>query len=162
TRDPAKWGCLRVISNGIGSRGIRIKFPSKSSVSPNIYVKFNGKTYTHVGTSPNLASARVVGDGFSNNSVLGKRGGVGVGGEGVGRKREREMAAAVTALGDGFVRMERMKMEMAREVEAMRMEMESKRTEMILDSQQRIVEVFAKAFLEKRNKKTKRMSSPEA
>ncbi|PSS11856.1 Trihelix transcription factor [Actinidia chinensis var. chinensis] len=154
------------MSNGIGSRnGVRIKFSGKSSVPPKMYSKFDGKPYTHVGASPNLASARVVGDGFSKNSVLGKRRG-GDGGEGVGRKREgepvAEMVAAVKALGDGIVRMERMKMDMAREVEAMRMEMEMKRTEMILDSQQRIVEAFAKAFSEKRNKKAKRMSSPEA
>ncbi len=80
-------------------------------------------------------------------------------------KRERdpvtEMVSAIKVLGDGFVRMEQMKMEMAREIEAMRMEMEMKRTEMILESQQRIVEAFAKAFSEKsKKKKAKRMPSP--
>ena len=53
-----------------------------------------------------------------------------------------------------------MKMEMAREIETMRMEMEMKRTEMILESQQRIVEAFAKAISEKK-KKAKTVSSPQ-
>ena len=75
-----------------------------------------------------------------------------------GAKREREsdavaeMVGAIKVLRDGFVRMEQMKMEMAREIESMRMEMEMKRTEMILDSQQRIVEAFARAVSQKRSK----------
>ncbi|CAJ1825216.1 unnamed protein product [Sphenostylis stenocarpa] len=75
-----------------------------------------------------------------------------------GAKREREsdavaeMVSAIKVLRDGFVRMEQMKMEMAREIESMRMEMEMKRTEMILDSQQRIVEAFARAVSQKRSK----------
>uniref|UniRef100_A0A0R0FEQ4 Uncharacterized protein n=1 Tax=Glycine max TaxID=3847 RepID=A0A0R0FEQ4_SOYBN len=77
-------------------------------------------------------------------------------GGGVKRERERdavaEMVEAIKVLRDGFVRMEQMKMEMAREIESMRMEMEMKRTEMILDSQQRIVEAFAMAVSQKRSK----------
>ena len=46
------------------------------------------------------------------------------------------------------------------EIETMRMEMEMKRTEMILESQQRIVEAFAKAISEKK-KKAKTVSSPQ-
>lgn len=42
------------------------------------------------------------------------------------------------------------------------MEMEMKRTEMILESQQQLVEAFGKAFSEKRNKKVKRMPTPES
>ncbi|TKY54076.1 Trihelix transcription factor ASIL2 [Spatholobus suberectus] len=81
-----------------------------------------------------------------------------------GKKRERdpmgEVVSAIKVLGDGFVRMEQMKMEMAREIEAMRMEMEMKRTEMILESQQRIVEAFAKAVSDKK-KKAKTVLSPQ-
>ena len=80
------------------------------------------------------------------------------------RERERdamtEMVSAIKVLRDGFVRMEQMKMEMAREIETMRMDMEMKRTGMILESQHRIVEAFAKAVSE-RKKKPKRMPSPE-
>lgn len=59
-----------------------------------------------------------------------------------------EMVEAIRMLGEGFVRMEKMKMEMMRETERMRMEMEMKRTEMILESQHRIVEAFAKGWAE--------------
>ncbi|KAK8934853.1 hypothetical protein KSP39_PZI014956 [Platanthera zijinensis] len=70
-------------------------------------------------------------------------------------KRERErndddgagdLAAALGVLGDGFLRMEQMKMEMSREVEKMRMEMELKRTEMILDCQRQIAEAMVQRF----------------
>eukprot|EP00262_Sarcandra_glabra_P008251 TRINITY_DN21577_c0_g1_i1.p1 TRINITY_DN21577_c0_g1~~TRINITY_DN21577_c0_g1_i1.p1 ORF type:complete len:288 (+),score=55.13 TRINITY_DN21577_c0_g1_i1:136-999(+) len=71
-----------------------------------------------------------------------------------------EMVSAIKLLGEGFVKVEQMKMEMAREIEKMRMEMEIKRTEMILESQQRIVESFAMGFCGK--KKVKRMSSGAA
>ncbi|KAI8027143.1 Protein FIP2 [Camellia lanceoleosa] len=73
-----------------------------------------------------------------------------------------EMVATIKGLGDRFMRMERMKMELAREVEAMQRDMEMKRTEMLLESQERIVEFFGKALLEKSNKKAKRMPTPKA
>ncbi|KAK7303197.1 hypothetical protein RJT34_14099 [Clitoria ternatea] len=83
------------------------------------------------------------------------------------KKRERdpvgEMVCAIKVLGDGFVRMEEMKMDMARQIESMRMEMEKKRTEMILESQYRIVEAFANAVSQRqKNKKPKRMPSPSS
>ncbi|XP_076886682.1 trihelix transcription factor ENAP1-like [Bidens hawaiensis] len=71
------------------------------------------------------------------------------------------MVAAILKLGDGFVKMERMKMDMARELESMRMKMEMKRTEMILESQQKLVDSFSKTVMEK-NKKVKRMPTPES
>ncbi|XP_072963930.1 uncharacterized protein [Typha angustifolia] len=67
-----------------------------------------------------------------------------------------EMAAALRRLGDGFLRMEQMKMEMAREMEKVRMDMELKRTEMILDSQQRIVDAFVEGFYRKKRAKVTR------
>ncbi|XP_061359682.1 trihelix transcription factor ENAP1-like [Gastrolobium bilobum] len=82
-------------------------------------------------------------------------------------KRERdpmgEMVSAIKAFGDAYVRMEQMKMEMAREFESMHMEMEMKRTQMILESQHRIVDSFANAVSDKQKKKAKRMpsSSPQ-
>lgn len=66
------------------------------------------------------------------------------------RERERdslgEMVSSIKMLGEGLVRMEKMKMEMMRETERMRMEMEMTRTQMILESQHRIVEAFAKGW----------------
>ncbi|ONK59163.1 uncharacterized protein A4U43_C08F3630 [Asparagus officinalis] len=58
-----------------------------------------------------------------------------------------EMVRALRMLGDGYMRMEQMKMDMAREMERARMEMELKRTEMILDTQKRIVDSFVKGIV---------------
>ncbi|XP_020549543.1 trihelix transcription factor ASIL2-like [Sesamum indicum] len=76
------------------------------------------------------------------------------------RKRERdaleEIVASIKVLGEGFVKMEKAKMEMAREMEAMRMEMEMKRNEMLLESQKQIVDAFLKGLFElKKSKKVK-------
>ncbi|XAR54210.1 hypothetical protein NMG60_11029241 [Bertholletia excelsa] len=142
---------------GSVSNGFRIKIPGRSGQVPAQSAKIYGKSYQSVDGEPNFGVTKVVRDGYSER--LAKSAG---NGDGVGKKRPvEEMVAAIKALGDGFVRMERMKMEMAKEVEAMRMEMEMKRTEMILESQQRIVEAFAKAFSEKRSKKS-RMPTPES
>lgn len=66
-----------------------------------------------------------------------------------------EMVASIKMLGEGLVRMEKMKMDMMREIERMRMEMEMKRSEMILESQQLIVNAFVEGL--KKNKKVKVM-----
>ncbi|GMI95635.1 hypothetical protein HRI_003232800 [Hibiscus trionum] len=59
-----------------------------------------------------------------------------------------EIASSIKFLAEGFVRMEKMKIEMVKEIEKTRMEMEIKHSEMILDSQEKILDVFAKALLE--------------
>ncbi|KAJ7950741.1 Trihelix transcription factor [Quillaja saponaria] len=142
-----------------GAGGFRIRIPTGVSITqPGS--KCYGKIYDqkfNPNSNPNPSSN--FGTKFGAR-LFNERGGLG--------KREREeerdpmgeMVSAIKVLGDGFVRMEQMKMEMAREIETMRMEMEMKRTEMILDSQQRIVEVFAKAVSEKK-KKAKRIPSPQ-
>ncbi|XP_058737518.1 trihelix transcription factor ENAP1-like [Vicia villosa] len=146
--------------NGSAGGGFRIRIPTGVSVAqPGS--KFYGGHQQKMNMNMNI-----------NQSESGSRGGYINGGTrlvkekiGLGkREREREvererdpigeMVNAIKFLRDGFVRMEQMKMEMAREIETMRMEMEMKRTEMILESQQRIVEAFAKAVSEK-NKKRK-------
>ncbi|KAI6706414.1 hypothetical protein NL676_009376 [Syzygium grande] len=167
--------------NGIGTEpaggsksgsGFRIKIPTGVSIAqPGVnYRKFDKKFNMGPAASdvnPNFGPN--IGPNFGG-SVGGGSGGYGarvmreVSGMGKrGREKDplEEMVGAIKVLGDGFVRMEQMKMEMAREIESMRMEMEMKRTEMILESQQRIVEAFAKAVAE-RKKKAKRMPTPEA
>ncbi|XP_058085370.1 trihelix transcription factor ENAP1-like [Magnolia sinica] len=70
------------------------------------------------------------------------------------------VASAVRMVGDGFMRIEKMKMEIAKETERVRMDMELKRTEMIIESQQRIFDVFLEGFGGK--ERAKRMPlSPE-
>jgi hypothetical protein len=134
-------------SGGVGG-GFRIRYPPaqpESKFFPD--QKYNPNLNQNYGTPPTASTTK-----------------------GMGNKRERdplgEVVSAIKVLGDGFVRMEQMKMEMAREIEAMRMEMEMKRTEMILESQQRIVEAFAKAISDDSNNNkmkpiNKRIPSPQ-
>ncbi|KAL0912741.1 hypothetical protein M5K25_018736 [Dendrobium thyrsiflorum] len=58
-----------------------------------------------------------------------------------------DLVAALGVFGEGFLRMEQMKMDVSREMEKMRMEMELKRTEMILDCQRQIVETMVQRFM---------------
>ncbi|VFQ63742.1 unnamed protein product [Cuscuta campestris] len=90
------------------------------------------------------------------------------GGSGGGLKREREssdsidqIASSIRFLAEGFIKIEKMKMEMAKEIEQMRMEREMKHSEMILESQKHIVGVFGKVLSEmKKNiKKAKTFAS---
>ncbi|KAK4759722.1 hypothetical protein SAY87_022853 [Trapa incisa] len=71
----------------------------------------------------------------------------------------QEVVNAVKLFREGFERMEKMKIDMAQEMGAMQREMEMKRTEMILESQQFIVETLAKVVSEKTNKKKRSSSS---
>lgn len=155
-----------------GGSGFRIRIPTGVSIAqpgPKIYAKIgtnpNPNPNPNFNHKPNFGSASGSGSGPAVNYGTRVLRGCEDMGTGMG-KREREpvvaeMVAAIRMLGDGFVKMEQMKMEMAREIETMRMEMEMKRTEMILDSQQRIVEAFAKAVSEK-SKKPKRMPDSES
>ncbi|KAK1327219.1 hypothetical protein QJS10_CPA01g02833 [Acorus calamus] len=58
-----------------------------------------------------------------------------------------ELAAAMGMLMDGYVRMERVKMEAAKEMEKRRMEMELKHTELIVDSYRYIVDSVRNGLL---------------
>ncbi|OWM64845.1 trihelix transcription factor ASIL2-like [Punica granatum] len=161
---------------GKSGGGFRIKIPSAVSIAqPGIdHRKFDRSFDRSFGSGP---SSGVNASGSNRFARFGGGAGGGYGARvlresesgkvGLG-KRERdpmeEMVGAIRGLGDGFVRMERMKMEMAREMENMRMEMEMKRTEMVLESQQRIVDAFTRAVTEKparKKKMAKRMPSPE-
>ncbi|KAK6152446.1 hypothetical protein DH2020_015081 [Rehmannia glutinosa] len=70
-----------------------------------------------------------------------------------GRNAVEEIVTSIKLLGEGFVKMEKEKMEMAREMEAMRMEMEMKRNQMLLESQKQIVDAFLKGLFEIKKKK---------
>ncbi|KAM7276753.1 hypothetical protein ACFE04_018619 [Oxalis oulophora] len=173
--------------DNVSGGGYRIRIPSGVSIAqpgPKIYPKFGDQKYNTpqnpnfmVNSTPNTKPNNNINMGsagiYGNNRVYDSGKSVS-GPASVKREREpmagfvkrerepmAEMVAAIKMLGDGFVRMEQMKMEMAREVETMRVEMEMKRTEMILESQHRIVEAFAKAVSERKAaKKQKRKPSP--
>lgn len=163
--------------SGSGS-GFRFRIPSGSRQVPSPlgvtgtakpknypnysnYARFDGNpNYTPTHTHTHNSNPR-----FVNTSSLPKPASyVRSDGGGSGVKRETdpvgEMVTSIRMLGEGFVKMEKMKIEMAKETERMRMEMEIKRTEMILESQQKIVEAFAKGI--SANKKVKRMTSLES
>ncbi|KAL6519410.1 hypothetical protein OROGR_018730 [Orobanche gracilis] len=77
-----------------------------------------------------------------------------------GLKRERhgydEIVASIKLLGECFLKMEKEKMEMAREIESMRMDMEMNRNQMLVESQQQTVDAFLKGLFElKKCKKVK-------
>ncbi|KAL6322929.1 hypothetical protein AAG906_021834 [Vitis piasezkii] len=133
-----------LMSNGIGSgggpgAGFRIRIPGRGNLDSPPMAKIYGNFDQNPNPSPNFGS-RVLGDNDRARPAMGKRSGGGG--------------------GDPVAEMQK-KMDMAREVEAMRMDMEMKRTEMILESQQRIVEAFANALSEKKKKPKKMTSSPE-
>ncbi|GJT26354.1 hypothetical protein Tco_0906629 [Tanacetum coccineum] len=58
-----------------------------------------------------------------------------------------KLVSSIKVLADGFVKMEKMKMDMVREIETMRMEAEMKRNEMFLESQRQMVAAFVKWFV---------------
>ncbi|CAI9101213.1 OLC1v1038485C1 [Oldenlandia corymbosa var. corymbosa] len=149
-----------------GNSGFRIRIPGIRSVgadSGNLYTKFEdvGAQIPNPSFNPavNYVPNKISRDGFARKTDMGKRV---LGGEGQKGDPVSDVVAAIRVLGDGFVRMEKMKMDMARQVEEMRMEMEIKRTEMILDSQQRIVDAFAKGIAERRFKRLKRVQNSES
>ncbi|KAJ4954826.1 hypothetical protein NE237_011609 [Protea cynaroides] len=167
----------RLLNNGVscsgGSRGgvggFRLRIPSRPTSALPPVSGFRSKGFDRVvdenpNANPNH-NPRFLNGCSSSRSSFGRRtdGGGGVGGGG-GVKRDfdpvSEMVTSIKMLGEGFVKMEQMKIEVAREIERMRMEMELKRTEMILESQQRIVEAFAKGFSGK--KKIKSLPSPDS
>ncbi|KAF3577584.1 hypothetical protein DY000_02028716 [Brassica cretica] len=148
-----------------GGGGIRIRIPTGVSVAqpgPRIEPKsFGVSTNPRPGRVPTGSSygARVVGGDDDNRG--GKRGSE------VMMMCDDSIASAIKLLGDAMLRTEEKKMEMTREIEGMRMEMEMKRTKMVLESQQRIVEAFARTMSEnleeeeKKMKKARRVSSVE-
>ncbi|KAG6434495.1 hypothetical protein SASPL_106132 [Salvia splendens] len=158
-------------NNGAGS-GFRIKIPGRATAGPTvakIYSKFDemgasnpiyhNPRFTNYAAGVNgAASTKISRDGFVGAGQIRKRADEmpkkSQGGDGLS-----ELVAAIHGLGEGFMRMEKAKMDMVKQIEEMRMEMELKRTEMLLESEQRIVEAFAQAKSERSAKRAKRNST---
>lgn len=68
------------------------------------------------------------------------------------------VVSSIKMLGEEYVKVETMKMEMAMEIEKMRMEMEVKRNEVILESHKLAVEAFLNAMFDRKKKKVKVVS----
>lgn len=58
-----------------------------------------------------------------------------------------ELVTVVRSLGEGFLRMEQMKLQMQRDNERLRADVELRRTEMLLNSQKQIAELFTRALV---------------
>lgn len=71
-----------------------------------------------------------------------------------GRNPIEDMVSSIKLLGEGFMKMEKMKMDMVKEIETTRMDMEMKRNELLIESQQQIVDAFVKGLFEKKAKTT--------
>lgn len=151
------------------TNGIRIKIPGRAAAGPPI-AKVLSKFEEIGGPNPSNPNPRFPNPGAGFNGAASSKG---FAARGEIRKRESEipkknkrddglsnLVAAIHALGDGFLRMEKAKMDMVQQIEEMRMEMELKRTEMILESEQRIVDAFSQALSERSMKRAKR-NSPE-
>lgn len=156
------------------SSGFRIKIPgmvSSGAAMSKVYSRFNDiDGQYHNNPNPRFAnsvatgygtSSKILKDGFLRSSDSGKSAAQ------ISIEKTDDAACvgeimgAIQALGDGIMRMEKVKMDMVRQMEESRMQMELKRTEMILGSQQRIVEAFAKTISERRAKKARKLSSPD-
>ncbi|GAB4861996.1 hypothetical protein Ancab_037250 [Ancistrocladus abbreviatus] len=164
----------RSMSNGGGGggSGFRIRIPGNPSSGSGFRSKNYGKFDRNPGSGLNSCKAKY---NFSNpsfdecvkyttqvpNNGSASGSSTGLAKRGKEGDEVKEMVAAINMLGEGFVKTEKMKMGVMREIERTRMEMEMKRTEMILESQQRMVEAFVKGVLG-RKKKMKRMPSPES
>lgn len=70
-----------------------------------------------------------------------------------------EMVSSIKLLGDGFMKMEKMKIDMAKEIEKMRMETEMKRNELIMESQKQIMDAFVKGLMESRKQQPTTMAN---
>ncbi|OAY78120.1 hypothetical protein ACMD2_06978 [Ananas comosus] len=78
--------------------------------------------------------------------------------EDVGVKLMSQLATVVRRFGDGLERLEKRRMELMREIERDWMEMETKRAEMVMESQRYLVETIAGAFTSAKKAKKARDS----
>ncbi|KAL6565819.1 hypothetical protein OROHE_004874 [Orobanche hederae] len=147
-------GISRGFPESKGAASVRIKIPGRVNPGPSLAQNPNNPNPRFM----NSAYSKFSRDGFNDKGEMRKKI------PKIDRDKDSglcELAAAIHFLGDGFMRMEKVKMDMVRQVEEMRMEMELKRTEMILESERRILDAFAKAINEKSPKRAKR-NSPES
>ncbi|KAI3812893.1 hypothetical protein L1987_17606 [Smallanthus sonchifolius] len=107
----------------------------------------NYQNLQHSGVRPRKFSKS---GSISSHSYWNENGGDHVYKEEVKRENDSigEIVSSIRVLADGFVRMEKMKMDVVHEIEKMQMEAEMKRDELLLESQKQIVQAFLKAIFE--------------
>ncbi|XP_076916123.1 trihelix transcription factor ENAP1-like [Bidens hawaiensis] len=137
----------------IATEGVRIKIPNFAALGSNNNIRLDDDDDDDDDLPPSFNKR--FGPG------LGSRVRNGVKRKEVGGNVMNEMVAAIQRLGDGFVKMERMKMEMARELESMRMKTEMEQTEMVLETHRKLWDSLSEIVVERKSKKVKRMATPE-
>ncbi|XP_062027983.1 trihelix transcription factor ENAP1-like isoform X1 [Rosa rugosa] len=70
-----------------------------------------------------------------------------------------EMVSSIQLLGEKYMKVEKRKMEMAREIVMMQMDMEMKQTQVIMESQQQIVNACVSALLDSKKKKKRKIKA---
>ncbi|XP_071720912.1 uncharacterized protein [Rutidosis leptorrhynchoides] len=151
-----------LIGNGNGNvngNGVKVRIPNNGMVQP--LNGYNGTRWLDdypPSMNRNYEMGKSSRDGYKKEGIKSEK-------DGNFSRNDvmDEMVGAIQKLADGFVKVERMKMDMAREFESMRMKMEMRRTEMILESQQKLWDSFSQTMLEndRNKKKIKRMPAPE-
>ncbi|KAL6279877.1 hypothetical protein ACE6H2_016758 [Prunus campanulata] len=158
-------GFDRYVSHGNdGARGFPVKSSGDRNLGPS---EFRSKSYGKTCNekfSPKLNSKRDCSNGAGTRSGFYKKFRGGLDSDGVGKEVEDpigQMASSVEFMGEVFLKMEKKKMEMARDIVKMRMEMEMRQNELIMESQKQVLAACVDALLEskKRKKKMKMVSS---
>ncbi|CAK9173321.1 unnamed protein product [Ilex paraguariensis] len=139
------------LNGGDEDGGFWVKIRSdKNTVPAGFRGKYSGRYDGN--SNPNLDSNNI--NGFYSSSRVGFGETSSRKGNKRGRDPVEEIVSSIKFLGEGFMKMEKMKMDMARDIEKMRMEMEMKRNELILESQKQIVDAFVKGLFENKKKVT--------
>ncbi|CAB4279394.1 unnamed protein product [Prunus armeniaca] len=159
-------GFDRYVSRGNdGARG----FPVKSSGDRNLgSAEFRSKSYGKTCNekfSPKLNLKRDCSYGAGTISGFYKKFRGGLDSDGFGKEVEDpigQMASSVEFLGEVFLKMEKKKMEMARDIVKMRMEMEMRQNELIMESQKQVLAACVDALLESKKKKKMKVVSSDS
>ncbi|KAK1564951.1 hypothetical protein Q3G72_015449 [Acer saccharum] len=141
------------------NNGRRSGFSTKTSDRGFVSSELRLKKYDRVdGNYNGNVDSRIM-NGYASSSRLrfGKKNDGGGAKRGLDLDPFEELVSSITLLTERFVKVEEMKMEMAMEAQKMRMEMEMKHSQMILESQQLILDTFLTGLLGKKKKKKVKM-----
>ncbi|PQQ10705.1 uncharacterized protein Pyn_17841 [Prunus yedoensis var. nudiflora] len=152
-------GFDRYVSPGNdGARGFPVKSSGDRNLGPS---EFRSKSYGKTCNekfSPKLNSKRDCSYGAGTRSGFYKKFRGGLDSDGVGKEVEDpigQMASSVEFMGEVFLKMEKKKMEMAKDIVKMRIEMEMRQNELIMESQKQVLAACVDALLESKKKKKK-------
>lgn len=159
-------GFDRYVSRGNdGARGFPVKSSGDRNLGPS---EFRSKSYGKTCNekfSPKLNLKRNCSYGAGTISGFYKKFRGGLDSDGFGKEVEDpigQIASSVEFLGEVFLKMEKKKMEMARDIVMMRMEMEMRQNELIMESQKQVLAACVDALLESKKKKKMKVVSSDS